>query len=293
VAVGVLTWDGTGEKVYETGVDHGVLYPINLSTGLYDDGFAWNGLTAVNEKPSGAAANKTYADNILYSNIRSAELFAGTIEAYTFPDEFGDCDGTNAPATGVTVGQQTRRTFGLCYRTKVGNDVSGDLGFKLHLVYGATAAPSEKDYATVNDSPAAVQFSWDFDCTPVPLTGLNPTCILVIDSTKVNETALNDLLDDLYGTVGTAPILPDPDTVLAFFTGSITNITLTAATFNGAHTITIPTQTGVQYYLDGVEHAAGSVTLTTGQSKVVSARALPGYHFNTPVVKEWMFTFVS
>lgn len=293
MAVGVLTWDGTGEKVYETGVDHGVLYPINVSSGLYDDGFAWNGLTAVNEKPSGAAANKTYADNILYSNIRSAELFAGTLEAYTFPDEFGPCDGTNSPAVGASVGQQTRQTFGLCYRTKVGNDVSGDLGFKLHLVYGATAAPSEKDYATVNDSPAAVQFSWDFDCTPVPVTGLNPTCILTIDSTKVDSDALDSLMDSLYGTVGTAPILPTPDTVLAFFTGSITNITLSPATFNGAHTITIPSQTGVKYYVDGVFHAAGTQILTTGQTKVVSAVAQPGYHFNTPVVTEWLFTFVS
>jgi hypothetical protein len=293
VPVGVLTWDGTGEKVFETGVDHGVLYPLNPSTSLYDDGVAWNGLTAVNEKPSGASANKTYADNILYSNIRSAELFGGTITAYTYPDEFGPCDGGNAPTNGVNVGQQPRQTFGLCYRTKVGNDINGELGFKLHLVYGATASPSEKDYATVNDSPASVEFSWDFDCLPVPVTGLSPTSILVIDSTKVDATALGDLMDDLYGTVGTAPLLPDPDTVLAFFTGSITSITLTPATFDGAHTITIPTQTGVKYYVDGVFHAAGSQLLTTGQKKVVSAVAQPGYHFTTPVVKEWMFTFVS
>jgi hypothetical protein len=293
VPVGVLTWDGTGEKVFETGVDHGVLYPLNPSTSLYDDGVAWNGLTEIDEKPSGATANKTYADNILYSNIRSAELFGGTIKAYTYPDEFAACDGGNAPTTGVNVGQQPRQTFGLCYRTKVGNDVNGELGFKLHLVYGATASPSEKDYATVNDSPASVEFSWDFDCLPVPVTGLSPTSILVIDSTKVDATALGDLMDDLYGTVGTAPLLPSPDTVLAFFTGSVTAITLSPATFDGAHTITIPSQTGVVYYVDGVVHTAGSQLLTTGQKKVVSAVAQPGYKFNTPVVTEWLFTYVS
>jgi hypothetical protein len=293
VPAGVLTWDGTGEKIFETGVDQGVLYLLNTTNGLYDDGVPWNGLTAVNEKPAGAAANPTYADNIKYSNIRSAETFGGTLEAYTFPDEFAACDGQDAPATGVTVGQQGRATFGLSYRTKVGNDSDADAGFKYHLVYGATAAPSEKDYATVNDSPTSVQFSWDFDCTPVNVTGLNPTCILVIDSTKVDSTALSTLLDDLHGTVGTNPILPDPDTVLALFTGSVTAITLTAPTFDGAHTITIPSQTGVKYYVDGVLHSAGSHLLTTGQSKIVTAVAQPGYKFNTPVVTQWMFTFVS
>jgi hypothetical protein len=289
----VLAFDDTGNRRYETGVDKGVLYPLNTTNGLYDTGFAWNGLTAVNEKPSGAGSNKQYADNIAYLNILSAETFGGTIQAFTYPDAFASCDGTVAPASGAVVGQQPRTTFGLSYRTKVGNDVSGSLGYKLHLVYGALASPAEKDYSTINDSPAAIDFSWDFDCTPVVATGLQPTCLIVIDSTKVGSTPLADLEQFLYGTVGTNPSLPPPDSVLALFTGAITAITLTAATFDGAHTITIPSQTGVTYYLDGVVHAAGSVVLTTGQKKVVSAVPNAGYVFNTPVVDRWLFAFVS
>ena len=287
-----LVWDDTGNKKFETGVDHGVLYPLNAGTSLYDTGFAWNGLTTVKEQPGGAAAQPQYADNIKYLNLVSAETFAGTIEAWTYPDQFGACDGTAAPAAGVAVGQQSRQAFGLSYRSKVGNESSSDLGFKLHLVYGALAAPSEKDYVTVNASPAPVQFSWAFDCTPVPVTGYSPTCLIVLDSTKVDGTALTTLEDLLYGTSGT-PELPMPDSVLALFTGSITHITLTAPTFDGAHTITIPSETGVTYYVDGVLHTAGSQLLTTGQKKIVTARAGAGYVFNTPYVDEWMFTFVS
>jgi hypothetical protein len=290
----ILTWDGTGEKKFETGVDHGVLYILNTETGLYDTGFSWNGLTAVNEKPGGAAANPQFADNIKYLNLLSAETFAGTIQAFTFPPEFEQCDGIDAPAPGVAVGQQGRATFGLCYRTKVGNDLSSDLGFKLHLVYGALAAPSEKDYATVNDSPAAVAFSWDFNCTPAAATApLGPTCLITLDSTEVDSGALTSLESFLYGTGGSDPSLPPPDSVVALFTGSITKITLTAPTFDGAHTITIPTETGVTYYVDGVVHAGGSQLLTTGQKKIVTAVPNAGYQFNTPFVDEWMFTFVS
>lgn len=289
----VLTWDGSGEREFESGVDHGVLYPLNSSNGLYDLGVAWNGLTAVNEKPAGAGSNKQYADNIAYLNLLSAETFGGTIQAFTYPDEFLACDGTSSPNPGVNVGQQSRQTFGLCYRTNLGNDVTSSLGYKLHLVYGALAAPSEKDYTTINDSPAAVSFSWDFDCTPATVTSYNPTSLLVIDSSKVDAGALSDLQDFLYGTVGTDPSLPTPDAVLALFSGTVTAITLTAATFDGAHTITIPSQTGVKYYVDGVEHAAGTQLLTTGQKKVVSARAQAGYVFNKPVVTSWLFTFVS
>ena len=290
---GVLVFDDTGNKKYETGVDHGVLYPLNPSTALYDTGFAWNGLTQIKEQPGGAAANPQYADNIKYLNLLSAETFSGTIEAFTYPDEFGACDGTSAPFDGVSVGQQARATFGLSYRTKVGNDVSADLGYKLHLVYGALASPSERDYATINSSPASVQFSWAFDCTPVNVSGLAPTCLIVIDSTKVDGTALSNLEDFLYGTGGTDPSLPNPDDVIALFSGSVTAITLSKATFDGAHTITIPSQTGTTYYVDGVVHAAGTQLLTTGQSKVVSARPNTGYVFNKPVVEEWLFTFVS
>jgi hypothetical protein len=270
-----------------------VLYPLNPSTALYDTGFAWNGLTTVKEQPGGAAANPQYADNIKYLNLLSAETFAGTIEAFTYPDEFAACDGTATPSAGVSVGQQPRQTFGMSYRSKIGNDVSSDAGYKLHLVYGALASPSEKDFTTVNASPASVQFSWAFDCTPVTVTSMEPTCLLVIDSTAVDPTALSSLEDFLYGTTGTAPSLPSPDDVIALFAGSITAITLTAATFDGAHTITIPSQTGTTYYLDGVEHTAGTVTLTTGQKKVVSATPNAGYVFNKPVVEEWLFTFVS
>jgi hypothetical protein len=287
-----LVWDDTGNKKFETGVDHGVLYPFNSGTSLYDTGFAWNGLTTVKEQPGGAAPQPQYADNLKYLNLLSAETFAGTIEAWTYPDAFGGCDGTAAPAGGVALGQQTRQVFGLSYRSKVGNESSSDLGFKLHLVYGALAAPSEKDFATVNASPAPVQFSWAFDCTPVSVTSYAPTCLIVLDSTKCDATALAALEDLLYGTSGT-PQLPMPDSVLALFTGSITHITLTAPTFDGAHTITIPSETGVKYYVDGVLHTAGTQLLTTGQKKIVTARADPGYIFNSPYVADWLFTFVS
>jgi hypothetical protein len=283
--VSVLTWDGSGEKLYETGVDHGVLYPLNPDTSAYDDGVAWNGLTAVDEKPAGAGANPQYADNIKYLNLLSAETFGGTIQAFTYPDEFGQCDGTVAPFTGIVVGQQTRQTFGLCYRTKIGNDASSDLGFKYHLVYGALAAPSEKDYATINDSPAAVAFSWDFDCTPVNVTDMAPTCLIVVDSTKVDSTALGDLTDLLYGTDGTDPSLPLPDDVIALFSGSVTSVTPTVPTFS-SDVITIPTVTGVQYKIGGVVKT-GTVTIT--QDTVVHANTTPGHVFTKPVVTEWLY----
>lgn len=288
-----LTWDDTGDRRYETGVDQGVLYILNTETGLYDAGFAWNGLTAVNEKPGGAAANPQFADNIKYLNLLSAETFAATLQAFTYPVEFEQCDGTATPSSGVAVGQQPRATFGLCYRTKVGTDVSSEAGVKLHLVYGCLAAPSEKDYATINDSPAAVQFSWDLNSTPVTVTDMEPTSLLVIDSTLVDSGAFADLETFLYGTGGSNPSLPSPDDVIAIFAGSVTKITLTAPTFDGAHTITIPSETGVVYRVDGVVHAAGSQLLTTGQKKVVTAEPTAGYVFNTPFVDRWMFTFVS
>jgi hypothetical protein len=289
----VLEWDGTGERKFETGVSHGVLYPLDPDTALYSPGVAWNGLTAVNEKPAGAAANPQFADNIKYLNLQSAETFAATLQALTYPDEFGPCDGTVASFPGVSVGQQSRQTFGLCYRTELGDDISSSAGFKLHMVYGALASPSEKDYSTINDSPAAVAFSWDMDCTPVNVTNLKPTSLLVVDSTTVDAGALSDLMDFLYGTGGSDPQLPYPDDVIALFSGTVTAITLTAPTFDGAHTITIPTETGVSYYVDGVLHVGGSQLLTTGQKKIVTARAHTGYVFNKPFVNEWMFTFVS
>ena len=216
-----IVWDQTGERFFETGVDRGVLYPIN-NEGKYTPGVAWNGLTAVTESPSGAEPTDLYADNIKYLTMRSAETFGATIEAYTYPDEFGQCDGPAEIATGVIIGQQARKTFGLCYRTLLGNDVDGqDHGYKLHLIYGATASPSEKGYATVNDSPEAITFSWEVSTTPVNVNGFKPTACITIDSTKANPTDLASLEEILYGKDAGAegtpaavdPRLPLPDEV--------------------------------------------------------------------------------
>lgn len=194
-----IVWDQTGERLYETGIDRGVLYLID-NTGKYNNGVAWNGLTGVTESPSGAEATDLYADNIKYLSMRSAETFGATIEAYTYPDEFAECDGSATLATGVTVGQQSRKTFGLCYRTVIGNDVEGqDHGYKLHLIYGCTASPSEKAYTTINDSPEAITFSWELSTTPVNVTGLKPTACVTIDSTKADPDCLAALEEILYG----------------------------------------------------------------------------------------------
>lgn len=213
-----ITWDDTGKRLYETGTDHGVLYLLGEG-GTYDTGVAWNGLTAVNESPSGAEATALYADNIKYLSLMSAEEFGGTIEAYTYPDEFNQCDGNAEPQEGVIIGQQDRAIFGLSYRTLIGNDVDGQShGYKIHLVYGAQASPSEKAYATVNDSPEAVTFSWEFTTTPVNVTGFKPTASLVIDSTKVDPTDLQTLETALYGNDSTGtPKLPLPNEVIAMF----------------------------------------------------------------------------
>lgn len=219
---GKLVWDAIGERYYETGVDHGVLY-IPDATGVYNTGFAWNGLTTVTESPSGAEATPLYADNIKYLNLISVEEFGATIEAFTYPDEFAQCDGSATPEVGIAVGQQSRKSFGLSYRTQLGNDLEGsDLGYKLHLVYGATAAPTEKAYATINDTPEAITFSWEITTTPVAVTGLKPTSVITIDSTKVDATGLAALEALLYGTTTptpTEPSLPLPDAVLALFPG--------------------------------------------------------------------------
>ena len=195
-----LKWDQIGERLYETGVDHGVLYPVNAN-GAYPKGVAWNGLTAVNESPSGAEANPQYADNIKYLNLMSAEEFGASIEAFTYPDEWMECDGSKEIAPGVTIGQQARKSFGLCYRTKIGNDIDGvDHGHKLHLVYAAMAQPSEKNFGTINDSPEAINFSWELTTTPIDVPGFKPTAALVFDSTKCDATKLAALEAILYGT---------------------------------------------------------------------------------------------
>jgi hypothetical protein len=214
-----LTWDQVGEKIYETGVDRGVLYLPDVA-GVYNTGFAWNGLTTVTESPSGAEPTAQYADNIKYLNLISAEEFGATIEAFTYPEEFGQCDGTALPAPGVAVGQQGRKTFGLSYRTRVGNDVDGtDYGYKLHLIYGCQAAPSEKAYATINDSPEAISFSWDVTTSPVPVTDYKPTSLIVVDSTVVDGADLASLEALLYGAGIVEAALPTPDAVIALFAG--------------------------------------------------------------------------
>lgn len=208
-----LVWDKTGERLYETGVKQGVLYP-QATDGKYPKGVAWNGLTTVTESPSGAEATPLYADDIKYLNLISTEELGGTIEAYTYPDEFAECDGSAAIATGVYIGQQPRKTFGLSYRTTLGNDVDSNAhGYKLHLVYGALAAPSEKAYATINDSPEAITFSWEFSTTPVNVDGFKPTANIVIDSTKVKAENLANLEKILYGDTDAEARLPLPDEV--------------------------------------------------------------------------------
>lgn len=213
-----LTWDNTGERIFETGIKQGVLYPIQ-SDGRYTKGVAWNGLTAVTESPSGAEATPLYADDIKYLNLLSNEEFGATIEAYTYPDEFAECDGSAELATGVMIGQQKRKVFGLCYRTAIGNDVDGnDHGYKLHLIYGCLAAPSEKAYSTINDSPEAITFSWEVTTTPVNVEGFKPTSQITIDSTKADPTKLAALEAILYGSVETEAKLPLPDEVATTMT---------------------------------------------------------------------------
>ena len=207
-----LVWDTTGERYYETGVKNGVLY---VQTGAaYPKGVAWNGLTAVTESPSGAEATPLYADDIKYLNLMSNEEFSCTIEAYTYPDEFMECDGSATLVEGVMLGQQTRSTFGLCYRTSLGNDTEGvDHGYKLHLIYGCLASPSEKAYTTINDSPEAITFSWEVNTTPVEVTGHKPTSCITIDSTKVDPGKLAALEKVLYGDTEVEPRLPLPNEI--------------------------------------------------------------------------------
>lgn len=225
-----LVWDKTGEHYYETGVKNGVLYPMSAS-GTYPKGVAWNGLTAITESPSGAEATALYADDIKYLNLMSNEEFGATVEAYTYPDEFAECDGSASLTEGVYIGQQARKTFGLCYRTTLGNDSKGnDYGYKLHIIYGAMASPSEKAYSTINDSPDAITFSWELSTTPVAVANFKPTASLTIDSTKADSAKLAKLEEILYGKDGTGednsvgavdPRLPFPDEIANLMKGSV------------------------------------------------------------------------
>lgn len=208
-----IVWDETGKRLYETGVKNGVLYLLSGS-GAYDKGVAWNGLTSVTESPSGAEATDLYADDTKYLSLMSAETFGATVEAYTYPDEFAECDGTAEIATGVTIGQQARKTFGLCYRTAIGNDIDGaDHGYKLHFIYGCKATPSDKGYSSINDSPEAITFSWTINTTPVTVEGFKPTASLVVDSTKVAPDKLAALEAVIYGSESTNARLPLPSEV--------------------------------------------------------------------------------
>ena len=214
-----ITWDTTGERLFETGVDHGVLYVLNSTTGVYGNGVAWNGLTGVTESPDGAEPTDLWADNIKYATLRSAETFGLTIEAYTYPDEFGECDGSASPTTGVHIGQQSRKPFGFSYRTKVGSDTDTEANnYKIHVIYNCTASPSERSYETINDSPDAITFSWEVTTTPVNVTGYKPTSEITIDVWKLDSSKKTALENALYGGGG----LPAPDALLALVGGSST-----------------------------------------------------------------------
>ena len=213
-----IVWDAIGEHTFETGVRNGVLY-LKDAEGAYSNGVAWNGLTSVSESPEGAEATDLYADDVKYLTLMSAENFKATIEAYTYPVEFEECDGSATIANGVVIGQQSRKPFGLCYRTAIGNDTDGnEHGYKLHIVYGCQASPSEKQYSTINDSPEAITFSWEVNTTPVNVTGKKPTATLIIDSTKADKAKLTALEAILYGSEQAEPRLPLPDEIATLMT---------------------------------------------------------------------------
>ena len=280
-----LTWDQVGQRRYETGVDHGVLY-LPDESGNYDEAHAWNGLTTVTESPSGAESNPQFADNIKYLNLVSAEEFGATIEAFTYPDAFAQCDGTEEPEPGIYIGQQGRRIFGLSYRTQIGDDLQGtDAGYKLHLVYGCLASPSEKAFSTINDSPEAITFSWEVSTTPVPVGGdYKPTALLTIDSTKVDADALADLLDILYGTVGDDPRLPLPDEVITLVGTGVTDVDMATdasrPTFvDATGVLTLPVVTGVIWKVNGVTKSTGAQpAIASGATIKVKAVAASGYN---------------
>lgn len=290
-----LVWDEIEARTYETGVDHGVLYMPDAQ-GAYVDGVAWNGLTSVSESPSGAEPNAQYADNIKYLNLFSAEEFGATIECLTFPDEFMQYDGLGVPVPGLTVGQQNRRGFGFSYRTLKGNATDGnDYGYKIHLIYGCMASPSEKAYNTVNDSPEPITFSYEISTTPVAVgtvdgVSYKPTAQIVIDSTEVDADALAALELILYGDDGVDPAMPLPATVISMFTGTITVVTPNVPAYDDpTDTITIPAQAGVQYFIDGVLVAAGPVVIT--EDTMVEARPAPGYVFTEGVDNDWFYNY--
>lgn len=288
-----LTWDDIGKRFYETGVDKGVLF-IPDGTGAYVNGVAWNGLTILTETPSGAASTPIYADNLKYLNLISAEDFAADIEAYTYPDEFAQFDGLSVPTPGVAIAQQSRRSFGLCYRTRVGNDLLGDsYGYKLHMLYGCQAAPSQKVYNTVNASPAGVLFKWALSTTPIAVAGSRPTSLITVDSTKVLPATLTALEAILYGVSG-SPMLPTPDTIVTMFSAGVTTVSAITLPTYTRPTLTIPTVTGVDYYVNGVlKTTAQTLTVSGPMSNViVEARPHAGYVFASTILDtDWQFLY--
>lgn len=289
-----LSWDQTGQRYYETGVDRGVLY-LPDAGGVFTNGVAWNGLTNVTESPTGAESNPMYADNIKYLNLFSAEEFTATIEAMTYPDAFAQFDGVYTPTPGISIGQQVRKPFGLSYRTRLGNDLEGeDYGYKLHLIYNCLASPSEKAYNTINDSPEAITFSWEISTNPINVTGKRPTSIVTVDSSKVASANLLALTNALWGTGGTDPRLPTPDEVIAMFAGSVTTVTALSPTFvSTTGVITIPTVTGVRYRrADTGAIVTGTITIAGGVGASLAITAEPSagnYVFSAASDDDWVF----
>ena len=275
-----LEWDKTGERLYETGVKNAVIYPAGTgeAAGTYPMGYVWNGISSVSESPSGAEANAIYADDIKYLELRSAEEFGATVEAYMYPPVFAECDGSASVADGVMIGQQTRKRFALCYRTILGNDDQTDnYGYKLHMIYNAMAAPSERSYQTVNDSPEAISFSWELTTTPVAVTGFKPTASIVIDSTKADATKLAALEDILYGTADSDPRMPLPAEVITLMGGDATveislnraNLKLTEGQTFTLKATTMPAGQTVTFTSDADSYA--SVNSTSGKVTAVAA----------------------
>jgi hypothetical protein len=295
-----LTWDQVGTRFYETGVDKGVLYiPTN---GVYSVGYAWNGLTTVTETPTGGDATPMYADNLKYLNLLSTEELTGTIEAMTYPTAFSACDGSASIGTGITISQQVRAPFGLSYRTRLGNDIDGsDYGYKIHLVYGCLASPSERAYATINDTPEAITFSWAFTTTPVAVTGRKATSLLTINSKDITSTNLTTLENILYGTSGTDPRMPLPDEIVSLLSSTQTTVTTIAPTFvSGTGIITVTGTVGVVYKradTGAVLSSNNSPTtialpaIASGSSLRITATPLnSSYVFSAASDEDWVFT---
>lgn len=283
-----LVWDKVGERYFRTGVSHGVLYLTN-NKGEYVNGFPWNGLVSVTYSPTGAEANKQYADNIVYANIKSAEEVGGTIEAFQAPPEFAECDGTRQLVPGLYVGQQRRKTFGFSWQALLGNDLEGtDYGYEINLVYGADANPSEIQDQTVNDSPEPATLSWEFTTTPVAVPGMKPAAKLTIKSTDVAASTLKALEDVLYGTAGQDPRLPFPAELASILTGGTTQVTPTKPTQAG-NVVTIPNIAGVQYSADGVDLDPGAFNLVKANTIIV-ARPKATYRFPADTDVDWQYT---